>query len=126
MPDHRLLYIEDNPVNTLVVEELLNRRPDIALRCCEDGASGLAQAQAWRPQLVLLDMQLPDMDGYAVLKALRADEATRSIPCIALSANAMPDDIDAALQGGFDAYWTKPIDFKAFYAGLEAHYPQAG
>lgn len=123
MPDHRLLYIEDNPVNTLVVEELLNRRPDIALRCCEDGASGLAVAQAWRPQLVLLDMQLPDMDGYAVLKALRADEATRSIPCIALSANAMPDDIDAALQGGFDAYWTKPIDFKAFYAGLEAHFP---
>ncbi len=125
MPDYRLLYIEDNPVNTLVVEELLNRRPDIALRCCEDGGSGIAEAQAWRPQMILLDMQLPDLDGYAVLQRLRVTDSTRDIPCVALSANAMPNDIEAALQGGFDAYWTKPIDFKAFYAGLDVYFPPA-
>jgi CheY-like chemotaxis protein len=125
MPDYRLLYIEDNPVNTLIVEELLNRRPDIALRCCENGQSGLAEARAWQPQLVLLDMDLPDMDGREVLTQLRAHEATRAVPCIALSANAMRDDVEAALRHGFDAYWTKPIDFQAFYAGLEARFPSA-
>jgi CheY-like chemotaxis protein len=70
-------------------------------------------------------MQLPDMDGYAVLQQLRASPETSGTPCIALSANAMPDDVEAALKGGFDAYWTKPIDFKAFYEGLEVHFPSA-
>ncbi len=123
MSTHRLLYVEDNPVNTLVVQELLTKRPDIELVCEEDAGQGLARARAWRPQLVLLDMQLPDMDGFEALKRLRADPATATTPCIALSANAMPDDIDAALTAGFTAYWTKPIDFKAFYAGLEVHFP---
>jgi CheY-like chemotaxis protein len=125
MSAHRLLYVEDNPVNTLVVQELLTKRPDIELVCEEDASHGLARASAWRPQLVLLDMHLPDMDGFEVLQRLRADPVTAATPCIALSANAMPDDIDAALKAGFTAYWTKPIDFKAFYAGLELHFPMA-
>ena len=121
---YRLLYIEDNPVNTLVVEELLARRPDIELRCADTGQAGLAEAATWQPELVLVDMQLPDMDGFQVLRGLQAQAALSGVPAIALSANAMPDDIALALQAGFSAYWTKPIDFKAFYAGLDARLPQ--
>ncbi|MBB5203895.1 CheY-like chemotaxis protein [Inhella inkyongensis] len=120
---YRLLYIEDNPVNTLVVEELVARRKDIELRCAEDGRRGLALAQSWQPHLVLLDMQLPDLDGYAVRAELRASAETAGIPCIALSANAMPDDIQSALDAGFADYWTKPINFKVFWAGLDQQLP---
>ena len=123
MPAYRLLYIEDNPVNTLVVEELVSRRPDIELRCTEDGHSGLDVARDWLPHLVLLDMQLPDLDGFAVRKALAQNPATAATPCIALSANAMPEDIKAALVAGFAAYWTKPVDFKEFLDGLAQRLP---
>ncbi len=115
----RLLYIEDNPVNVLVVEELLATRPQLGLMCEVDGASGLARARSLLPDLILLDMQLPDFDGYQVLARLRADPITASIPCIALSANAMQEDIRRAVAAGFLAYWTKPIDFKAFLQGLD-------
>jgi CheY-like chemotaxis protein len=124
MTRHRLLYIEDNPVNTLVMEELLARRADIELRCADTGEAGLAEAAAWQPQLVLVDMQLPDMDGFGVLQGLRHTPSLVSVPAIALSANAMPEDMARALAAGFTAYWTKPIDFKAFYAGLDAHLPR--
>ena len=115
----RLLYIEDNPVNVLVVEELISTRPQLTLICEEDGARGLARARSMLPDLILLDMQLPDFDGYEVIARLRADPATESIPCIALSANAMQEDIRRAKTAGFLAYWTKPIDFKAFLNGLD-------
>lgn len=121
----RLLYIEDNPVNQLVVQELVAQRPLLSLSCAEDGASGLAQAQSLQPDLILLDMQLPDFDGYQVLQALRADPRTAGIRCIALSANAMPEDIRQARAAGFDDYWTKPIDFQAFLAGLDALFTPA-
>lgn len=123
MSTYRLLYIEDNPVNALVVEELLSRRPDIELRCAEDGQSGLALARDWRPHLVLLDMQLPDLDGFAVRQALSEHPATAPAPCIALSANAMPQDMKAALAAGFADYWTKPIDFQGFLRGLAERLP---
>jgi CheY-like chemotaxis protein len=74
---------------------------------------------------VLIDMQLPDFDGLEVLRRLRADARTAAIPCIALSANAMPDDIARALGAGFADYWTKPINFKDFVASLEALFPDA-
>jgi CheY-like chemotaxis protein len=67
-------------------------------------------------------MQLPDVDGHAVLRRLRADPSTASIRCIALSANAMPEDIRHALAQGFDDYWTKPLDFKRFMAAIDAHF----
>ncbi len=116
----RLLYIEDNPVNQLVVQELVARRPQLQLECAENGGEGVARARSLRPDLVLVDMQLPDFDGYEVLRRLRADASTAAIPCIALSANAMPEDISRALRAGFADYWTKPIDFKAFLGGLDA------
>jgi CheY-like chemotaxis protein len=122
---HRLVYIEDNPVNTLVVEELVATRPQLRLDCAPDGTSGVALAARIRPELVLVDMQLPDFDGYEVLRRLRAQPETAQTPCIALSANAMPEDITRALQAGFSDYWTKPIDFKIFLGGLDALFAAA-
>jgi PAS domain S-box-containing protein len=121
---HRLLYIEDNPVNALIIAELVARRNDLELHIAADGLTGLAQARALQPGLLLLDMQLPDIDGLEVLARLRADPATAAIPVIALSANAMPDDVDRALAAGCSAYWTKPLDFRAFMAGLESLFGQ--
>lgn len=115
-----VLYIEDNAVNALIVRELLLRRPDIELHLAADGASGLAAAHRERPALVLLDMQLPDMDGLLVLAQLRADPATADLPCIALSANALPDDMSRALAAGMAAYWTKPLDVAEFSRAIDA------
>jgi PAS domain S-box-containing protein len=114
-----ILYVEDNPINALIIRELVGRRPDIALHVAPDGTSGVAQAQALRPDLVLLDMQLPDFDGHEVLRRLRADATTERIPVIAVSANAMPDDIQRALSAGMADYWTKPLDFGAFMNALD-------
>jgi hypothetical protein len=116
----RLLYIEDNPVNAMIVSELLARRSDLHLHIAVDGSSGLEHARAHRPDLILLDMQLPDIDGMQVLAALKADPATASIPCVALSANAMPADIERAYQAGVSDYWTKPLDYRAFMASIDA------
>ena len=123
----RLLYIEDNPVNALLVQELLARRPDLQLDIAVDGLSGVRQAMSSRPDLILVDMQLPDIDGHEVLRRLRADAVTRGIPCISVSANAMPEDIARALRAGFADYWTKPLDFGLFMQSLDAMFgaPQA-
>ena len=76
-------------------------------------------AAAQQPSLILLDMQLPDLDGAEVFRRLRGDERTAGIPCIALSANAQPDDVEAARAAGMTDYWTKPLDFPAFMLALE-------
>ncbi len=114
----KLLYIEDNDVNMMIVRELVRQRPDLDFHGAPDGASGLALAAQLLPALILLDLQLPDMDGHAVLRQLRSTPATAAIRCIALSANAMPEDIRAARAAGFDDYWTKPLDLSAFLRAL--------
>jgi PAS domain S-box-containing protein len=119
----QVLYIEDNAVNVLLVQELVRRLPGLALVCESTGQAGVLRAASLRPDLVLLDMQLPDFDGFEVLKRLRRRPETAHIPCIALSANAMPDDITRAMGAGFEDYWTKPIDFKAFIAALAQRFP---
>jgi PAS domain S-box-containing protein len=116
----RLLYIEDNPVNLLIVQELLAQRPDLKLDTAIDGLGGVSLAASGRPDLILVDMQLPDIDGHEVLRRLRADALTADIPCISVSANAMPEDIERALQAGFADYWTKPLDLRVFMRSLEA------
>ena len=80
----------------------------------------MAVASAEQPVLILLDMQLPDMDGHEVLRRLRADPATAAIRCIALSANAMPEDIRHALASGFDDYRTEPLYLQAFLQSIDA------
>ncbi len=125
-----LLYIEDNPVNVLLVQELVAMRNDIELSIAVDGLSGVAMAIAGKPHVVLVDMQLPDIDGFEVLRRLRAEASLAGSTLVALSANAMPDDVNRALEAGFDDYWTKPIDFHAFLRALtalvQAHLPSPG
>ncbi len=118
-PRRRVLYIEDNAVNVMIVQELVKRRGDLAFDAAPDGASGVERALRERPGLVLVDMQLPDINGLEVLRRLRADPLTQRLPCIALSANAMPEDIQRALQAGFDDYWTKPLDFALLRDALD-------
>ena len=119
LPARRLLYIEDNAVNVLIVSELVRRRPGIEFDSMPDGASGVARAMQTLPGLTLVDMQLPDIDGLEVLARLRANPQTAGLRVVALSANAIPADIQRALQAGFDDYWTKPLDFKIFNAALD-------
>jgi PAS domain S-box-containing protein len=116
----RLLYIEDNPVNVLIVQELVAHRPNLSIDIAPDGLSGVSQATHSPPDLILVDMQLPDIDGLEVLRRLRAQPETAGIPCISLSANAMPEDIERALQAGFADYWTKPLDFRLFMSSLDS------
>jgi len=117
-PSGSILYIEDNAVNTLLVEQLLARWGGVRFSAAVDGLSGLAMATALQPDLVLLDMQLPDIDGIEVLKRLRADERLRDTPVIVLSAGAMPEEIALARSHGATDYWTKPLDFQRFLAGI--------
>jgi signal transduction histidine kinase/CheY-like chemotaxis protein len=124
-PSRRVLYIEDNAVNVMIVSELVRRRGDIEFDSMPDGASGVARAAQTLPGLTLVDMQLPDIDGLEVLKRLRADPVTAGLRVIALSANAIPADIQRALKAGFDDYWTKPLDFRVFNAALDEVFGEA-
>ena len=118
-----LLYIEDNSVNVLLVEELVKTISGLHIVSEGTGAGGVARAFALRPDVILIDLQLPDFDGFEVLRQLRARPETAATPCIALSANAMPEDIARGLASGFDDYWTKPIRFKPFLDALERLFP---
>jgi len=113
-----VLYIEDNAVNALLVEHLLGRWPGVRMTTANDGRSGLAQALALRPDVVLLDMQLPDITGLDVLRRLRSEPATSGTPVVALSASALPAEVEAAIDAGAMDYWTKPIDVDVFAAGM--------
>ncbi|MBL0730507.1 PAS domain-containing hybrid sensor histidine kinase/response regulator [Piscinibacter sp. HJYY11] len=113
-----VLYIEDNPVNVVLVQELVALRPDVSLSVAVDGLSGVTRAVAELPHVVLVDMQLPDIDGFEVLRRLKAEPMLSDATIVALSANAMPEDVNRAKQAGFDDYWTKPIDFHAFLRNL--------
>jgi len=105
-----VLYIEDEPLNVLLMEEVFRTQPGWTLHVAHDGASGVELALRVQPDLALIDMNLPDMSGMEVLRRLRADAATAGLLCVALSADAMSEQIAAARAAGFDDYWTKPID----------------
>ena len=119
----QLLYIEDNEVNVLLVEALVRSVPGLCIACEGTGAQGVARAGQLQPDLILVDLQLPDFDGFEVLRRLRSHPETRAIRCIALTANAMAEDIARGLAAGFDDYWTKPIRFKPFLEALERRFP---
>ena len=114
-----MLYIEDNPVNVLLMEAMLARVPGLRVVTAPLPGLGLQMARDERPDLILLDIQLPGMDGYEVLRRLRADPKTRAVPVIAVSANAMPSDVDRGLAAGFADYLTKPIDMSRLIASVE-------
>jgi len=119
-PDALLLYVEDDPVNGLLMQEFIARTPPLRLRLAVDLAQGLADVHRLKPDLVLLDMNLPDGSGYDLLRRLRADPATRALRVVALSADAMPEQVQKALAAGFDDYWTKPVDFHLLRRRLSA------
>ena len=125
---HTVLYIEDNPANLRLVSQLLRRVPNIRLFSAHEPVLGLELAKTHQPNMILLDINLPGMDGYEVLKHLRQHQATQKIPVVAISANAMPKDIEKGKAAGFDDYITKPIDVKKFIKIVEekllddAHY----
>jgi CheY-like chemotaxis protein len=105
-----LLYVEDNPVNTMLMEALLEERRDLRLLTAALPAVGLDLARAHPPDLILLDIHLPDIDGCELLQRLRQQAATAKTPAIAISASAMPEDIERSRAAGFAAYVTKPFD----------------
>lgn len=114
-----LLYVEDNPANLSLVEQLVARRPELRLLTAVTGKLGLELARANLPELVLMDINLPDTSGIEVLSELRDDPATVHIPVVAISANATPHDIARGLKVGFFRYLTKPIRIAEFYAALD-------
>ena len=116
---HLLLYIEDNPANLKLVQEIVRFRADLQLLSAPDGQAGLALARSRRPEAVLMDLNLPGMSGFEVLAALRGDPDTAAIPAIALTANAMQRDIERGLAAGFDRYLTKPIDIGKFNEAID-------
>ena len=109
-----LLYIEDNPANMMLVEQLVARHGDIQLLQAVNGTLGIELARAEQPDLILMDINLPGISGVEALKILRADPVTAHIRVVALSANAMPRDIALGLEAGFFRYLTKPIKVKEF------------
>jgi len=115
----RVLYIEDNEVNRLLMQGMLAQRPAIELLLAPLPEEGLALARASLPALVLLDIQLPGIDGFEVLRRLREEPATAGIPVVAVSANAMPADRARALAAGFAEYVTKPIEMAGLLAAVD-------
>ncbi|EWG11545.1 PAS domain S-box protein [Cytobacillus firmus] len=105
-----ILYIEDNPSNIELMQQIIKPIPKIKLLVAKTGTDGIQMALKHEVDLILLDIQLPDLDGFEVLKSLKLKGITRHIPVAAVSANAMQNDIDKALDAGFDEYITKPID----------------
>ncbi|MGF6273623.1 signal transduction histidine kinase/ActR/RegA family two-component response regulator [Massilia sp. UYP11] len=115
-----VLYVEDNPANLRLVEQIFAFRPDLRLLAAADGHLGLELARAHRPDAILMDLNLPGMGGFEVLRQLRADPATTWIPVIALTANAMPHDIERGMAAGFCRYLTKPIDIDKFTEAINS------
>jgi PAS domain S-box-containing protein len=114
-----LLYVEDNPANLMLVEDLIARRHDIRLLSAGGGIRGIEIAHESRPDVILMDINLPDVSGVEVLRILTEDSATAHIPVVALSANAMPRDIEKGLKAGFFRYLTKPIKVNEFMDTLD-------
>jgi len=114
-----LLYVEDNPANLALVEQLIARRGDLKLLTAIDGHLGIELARAYLPDVILMDINLPGISGYGALKRLREDPATAHIPVLALSANAVPRDIEKGLEAGFFRYLTKPIRVHEFMNALD-------
>ncbi|MBA5606920.1 response regulator [Duganella sp. FT3S] len=115
-----LLYVEDNPANLKLVEEILRYRPDLRLLSAPDGHLGIELARAHQPDLILMDINLPCVSGVDALQLLRADPATAHIPVIALTANAMPRDVEKGLAMGFFRYLVKPINIDEFTEAINA------
>ena len=117
--EQTVLYVEDNPANIKLVSQIFARLSRVRLLIADTAESGIELALAKAPDLILLDINLPGMDGYQVMKILRADKRFQSTPIIAVTANAMPQDVDRGMAAGFTDYLTKPFDVKRFLETIE-------
>ncbi|MCZ7565631.1 MAG: response regulator [Burkholderiales bacterium] len=115
----RILYVEDNDDNVYVVTNRLGRAGFTVL-VARDGEQGVVMARAEQPDLILMDLRLPVIDGWEATRRIKADESTRHIPVLALSAHAMTGDRARALEAGCDDYDTKPIDLPRLRAKIDA------
>ena len=116
-----VLYIDDNPSNIKLVERILAKRHDILLLSAHEPSTGIELATLSNPGLILLDITMPEMDGYTVLKKLQALPDFQHTPVVALTANAMEKDVEKGLKAGFVAYLTKPLDVGKFFAIVDQH-----
>ncbi|HVO88626.1 MAG TPA: ATP-binding protein [Casimicrobiaceae bacterium] len=116
----RVLYVEDNPANLRLVKEILAYRSDVFLWTAADAHLGIELARAHQPEVILMDINLPGMSGIDALTILRNDSRTADIPVIALTANAMPRDVEKGNAFGFFRYLTKPINIAAFFEALDS------
>jgi two-component system cell cycle response regulator DivK len=114
----RILIVEDNEKNLKLVRDVLEHKGHGVL-VAVTGAEGVRLAREGQPELVLMDIQLPDIDGIAALALIRADPALDAVPVLAVSASVMPEDQHKIVASGFDAYITKPISLKPFLATVE-------
>ncbi len=114
-----LLYVEDNPANLQLVEQIIARRPGLRLLSARNGTRGIEIARTALPDVILMDINLPGISGIKAMQVLRTDPATARIPVVALSANAIPSDIERGLEAGFFRYLTKPIKVGEFMEALE-------
>ncbi|MBU2642723.1 MAG: PAS domain S-box protein [Gammaproteobacteria bacterium] len=115
-----LLYVEDNPANLMLVEQIIEGHPHVRMLSARDATLGIALARAHQPEVILMDINLPGLSGIQALKILREDPVTAHIPVLAISANAMPTDIQKGLQAGFFRYLTKPIKLNEFMNALDS------
>ena len=115
-----VLYVEDNPANLELVEQMMARRPDLRLLSAADASLGIEFARVYQPEVVLMDINLPGLNGTDAMRILRADATTAHIPVIALSANAVPRDIQKGMDAGFFDYVTKPFKVQRLLDALDA------
>jgi CheY-like chemotaxis protein len=118
-PQRVLLYIEDNAANLELVEQLIERRSDLILLSAKAGYPGIELARSRLPEVILMDINLPDINGLAILELLRNDPVTAGIPIIALSSDAFPRHIEKGLEAGFFRYMTKPYRIDDFMQQLD-------
>jgi PAS domain S-box-containing protein len=124
-PLRTLLYVEDNPANLKLVERLIERRPDLRLLTAVNANLGIAIARDEQPTVILMDINLPGISGTQALALLAEDPLTAHIPVLAISANAMPRDIEMGLEAGFLRYLTKPINVMEFMSALDVAFESA-
>ncbi len=120
-----LLYVEDNPANLALVEQLIERRKDITLLTAINGHLGISLAREYQPEVIVMDINLPGLSGFGALKVLQEDALTKHIPVLALSANAVPRDIQKGIDAGFFKYLTKPINVVEFMDALDLAFESA-
>jgi len=118
---YQVLYVEDNPANMRLVEQLLMTFPSIELIGAETAEDGLEIAKKQKFDLILMDINLPGMDGYEALAELAKMEETKAVPVVAISANALVSDLDKGHKAGFADYITKPINLQNFFETIKKY-----